>query len=231
MRVLHTLVSVLIFSAVGGWAHAQTPTPHPNLLTVGLYQFEDLSSPEIELTGTDWSIRDTGYDTGLGDDDIDDTLTFWTGTDSDYLLLGVYSPNSGDSEFDICVDATCQSIAHDIMDGDLIIPIDLFSTNSEVVITKTQSNSKESVFDFVALVLDPNSIQAISGTTPGVSPTATPPPYYIFGTVTGVSGTVATRFDMVVTAGDVAITNSLLFLFFSLWAIICIVVFVRRGNV
>lgn len=227
MRVWHTYLFVFLL-AVGVRVTAQTPTatPHPNALPPGMYQFEDLSSPEMELTGSDWSIRifgggDTG-DTGLGSDDDGDTLTFWVTENADYILIYRKTTSSSTGEWSICVDATCQN-AQDKGGGGGLEPyaVDLFETNSEVVITKTNGN--ESIFDFMTIILDPNSIQAVSGTSSS-SPTATPEPYYIYDTISGVSGTVATRFDMVVTAGDVAISNALIFLFFSLWAIFLILV-------
>jgi hypothetical protein len=96
------------------------------------------------------------------------------------------------------------------------IAVDLFETNSQVTITI--ENDNETLFDFMTVIESPQ-------------PEITPEPYYIYSTVSGSSGSIDTRFDMVVTAGEVGITSALLFLFFSLWAIIFMFFFIRRDSV
>jgi len=228
MRLWLTIPIIVSFFCGSGLAFGQTATPHPNALPVGGYVFTELSSPDIELGGTGWGIRSQTGQTRLHTLTDGDTLTFYVEDNADYLMI-FGDGFTSNSYWDICVDATCQTI-NDRNDtgGDKTVLVHLLGTNSEVVITKNGGNRTQ--FQYMQIILDPDSITAVSGTGGGVSPTATPEPYYIYGTISGVSGTVSTRFDMVVTAGDVAISNALIFLFFSLWAIFIIYI-LRRDNV
>lgn len=232
MSKLTRIFTICAFWCFAGLAHAQTPTPHPNALTPGYYNFEDLSSPEIELTGAGWSVSTFRNVTGLNNASSGDTLTFWVLANAHYLTIyrRTFDNNTNDGEWTICVNTTgCTDVIdyHGVGLDPVLIP--LSGTNSEIVITHT--NTRDTLFDAMTIALDPASIVTgvVSGTSP--SPTATPDPAIIYGTVTGVSGTVTTRFDMRVTAGDVSNVSALLFLGFSLWAIVLLVLFMSRKNV
>jgi len=201
--------------------HAQTPTPHPNALNIGMYQFEDLSSPEIELTGTDWTIQSYRGSTVLGNSTDTETLTFWVTELADYLTIYRVTTNVEltAGEWSVCVDAICQSTEDYSGEGIEAYAVDLFETNSQVVITK--EDDEATLFDFMTIALAPSSL---------TSSEETPEPYYIFESVSGTDGNIETRFDMIVTVGDVAVSSALLFLFFSLWAFILLVIIPKREN-
>lgn len=61
--------------------------------------------------------------------------------------------------------------------------------------------------------------------TPNVTPTPAP---YVYNEIDTPDGIVNTRFDYTATAGDTAIATALLFLFFSVWAMIIMWLFVVR---
>jgi hypothetical protein len=61
--------------------------------------------------------------------------------------------------------------------------------------------------------------------TPNVTPTPAP---YVYNQIDTPDGIVNTRFDYTATAGDTAIATALLFLFFSMWAMIIMWLFVVR---
>lgn len=227
-----SVICVVLLMSSG--VHAQTPTPHPNALQPGIYQFEDLSSPEIELTGIDWTIcpanpvvSATSPD-GLCNDDPSETLTFFV-EDTDYLEFQTqfFSGNSYPG-FEICIESNCDT--YDLRWYETFAMFAFaIGGNAEIVITTTR-NANPLFLDYLVLHPFPVDLSAISGTG-GSSPTPTPEPYYIYGSISGSNGDVDTRFDMIVTVGDVAIASALLFLMFSAWAFFFLVVIPRRNDV
>lgn len=232
---LSVYIGVICFSLLMSLGvHAQTPTPHPNALLPGMYQFEDLSSPDIELTGSDWSICPLNAivsatsPQGLCNDDIGETITFYV-QDTNFLEFqsNFFTGNSYPG-FEICIESNCASydlrwyetMAHFALD---------VGGNAEIVIATTR-NANPLFLDYMVLHPFPIDLSSISGTG-GSSPTPTPEPYYIYGSISGSNGDVDTRFDMIVTVGDVAIASALLFLMFSAWAFFFLVVIPRRNDV
>lgn len=225
MRVLHTFVC-LIFLVVGGMVNAQTPTPtstpHPNALDVGMYQFEDLTSPQIELTGT-WSIKVSDTTEFLSSSENGATLSFHVDSLADYLIIEREVRSTSVGTWSICIDSLpCEAVT-DSGNTMSIYPvaIELPDTNSHVVITKT--NAMETAFDFMTIQFGLTNFDSLL-------PEETPDPNYSYSSVSGTEGEIETRFDMIVTAGDVAVSSALLFLVFSFWAIV-IVYFVVHKHV
>lgn len=219
-------------------ANAQTATPHPDALAAGLYQFENLSSPQIELTGIDWTICNltTSGDVqrSLCDDDSGDTMEFYV-TNTDYILLQAIFNSAGSSADDISItiDATpywSGLLRNPGSSGGSFdfVTIDPDDTNAQITITRNTNQAGR--YDFMILQPPPIDLSSISGTggTSPTIPTATPIAYAIYGTISGVSGTVPTRFDYYVSAGDVGISVALLFLLFSIWSILIIYFVVVR---
>jgi len=194
--------------------YAQSPA-----LQDGIYQFEDLTSPEIELEGT-WGITSAV-------DSINfplDFLSSISGTsnlqfsvvDSAYITIyqGVWDHDLDD--YTIQVDATTYSISNDYPYPSIQtipIPVSISST-----VTITRDGDSQIYLDYLTIHSAP-------------IPEATAEPYYIYNSVSDTDGNaVDTRFDMIVTAGDVAVSSALLFLFFSLWAFIFLVIIPKRDN-
>lgn len=197
---------------------AQTATPHPNALPVGIYQFEDLSSPEIELSGPGWSLGSTNPIDYLQNTNASDEMVFYVTDLSAYLLIN-NSSNVANSDFRVCVDAVCEDFVSED-DGWYTQGVNLSGTNSQITIINLDGVRNR--FDYMIV----GATGAVASTVSGTYPTATPNPAYIYGTISGVSGTVTTRFDMTITAGEVAISSALLFLFFSAVVfVICLMVF------
>lgn len=135
------------------------------------------------------------------------------------------------------VKITRTSSNESIYDSLLIIPIQDGSNPTETY-TPTATFTATPTFTPTATFTPTETFTptATFTATPTFTPTATFTPAgsvsgtggdcdcFIYGSISGVSGTVSTRFDMVVTAGDVAVSSALLFLFFSLCAIFFIFV-------
>jgi len=204
VRFLHTLA--VFFVMVGGWVQAQPPIA----LEAGVYQFDELTAPDIDLTG-DWVIT-SNVD---GTDYPVDFLSSITGTsslqfnvvDSSYITIYQAVWDHDLDDYTIQVDDTSYDISNDYPSSSIetiSIPV---SVSSSVTISRVGT---------AQIHLDYLTIQSAP------QPTPTAEPYIIYDTISGVSGTTATRFDMSATAGDVAISSALIFLFFSLWSIFLI---------
>lgn len=230
MRLSIYICTVLLSFLFVQGVYAQTPTPHPNALSQGVYELEDLTAPEITLTGSDWTICGMASGStilGLCNDDPDNTLEFFV-EGIDYIVFQMRTASDSTlPAFDICLEGVCESYAFRSSTGLASFPLDV-NGNSNVLFT-TVGNGYH-VLDFMTLHPLPIDLSAISGTG-GAVPTPTPEPYYIYGTISGVSGTVATRFDMTMTVGEVAVSSALLFLLFSLWAFILLVIIPRPNHV
>jgi len=188
-------------------------------LLPGVYQFEDLTSPDIELEGS-WVITNSISGTTFPVD----FLSSISGTsnlqfnviDASYLIIyqGVWDHDLED--FTIQVDETSYDISNDYPSASIQsipIPVSISST-----VTITRANDSQIYLDYLTI-------------HPVIIPEETPEPYYIYSAVSDTDGNpVDTRFDMIVTAGDVAIASALLFLFFSLWAFIFFLVIPKRDN-
>jgi len=206
-------LSVVAMFCIATAVYAQTPTPHPNALTIGAYDFEDLSAPQINLTGS-FSIVSFSYVDSLFASNTNDEINFYV-RDVDYLILQSFGGSSG-VDYRVCVEYVCDDFVHYSFEFFQHI-IQVPDRNAFVQIIKLDDG--DSYFDYMIM----DGVQT-SVSSSIVSATATPNPAYIYGTISGVSGTVQTRFDMVVTAGDVAISSALLFLLFSLFSILIIAV-------
>lgn len=215
---------------------APTPTTHPDALEPGLYHFELLDSPYIQVSGTHWSVTDFRYMTGLENDTNGESLSFWTSPNAYYIVVKqrINDSSSNDGTFEVCVYtyySDCVDRGSWYRDSDTFV-IELGGSLWNTQVTFTKTNNQVNSFDYMEIF--PNSLRETLPPFSGeIAPydTPTPDPAYIYGSISGVSGTISTRFDMVVTAGDVAVTNSLLFLFFSFWAIVFIIVVVRVRDV
>lgn len=230
LSVYISVICVSLLSMSFG-VHAQTPTPHPNALQPGMYQFEDLSAPQIALTGVDWTICRPGgglSPEGLCNDDPGETLTFYV-EGVDYLTFQAYFYSSATGQFSLCVEGVCTSHNHRIGSTGFLGQF-AFDVGGNAEIVYATENNASNFLDYIQLYPLPIDLSSISGTG-GSSPTPTPEPYYIYGSISGTSGDVDTRFDMIITVGDVAVSSALLFLLFSLWAFIFLVVIPRRDNV
>lgn len=218
---LHRLISIFALLAIGTGVYAQTPVPtaHPAALGVGLYQFEDLSSPEVELTGAGWLVQ-SNIATGLRNSQNGNTMTFHVDEHADYMLI-YREKRPATSTWQICVDAVCTNVNDFGYSTASIepVPIQLYETNSQIVITKT--NGGISIYDYMTIVQ--SEVIPSEGTGTGTAE-STPEPYAVYGSVEGESGTVETRFDYLVTAGDVAIVSLLLVFFFSVVAAFLIMI-------
>jgi len=216
---------VLAVFIIASTVFAQTPTPHPNALTPDLYQFEDLTAPEISLAGN-WSITSDVWGDYLTTNSGGDTLDFYV-TNASYVSIYSVGFNSG-AYFQLCIDGTdCQEwrttspgVEAQIMHS--------FNVQGNAHINIENARANRSIgLDMLIIGSQYVDISSISGTG-GTSPTPTPNPAYIYGTISGVSGTVTTRFDVTVTAGEVAISSALLFLFFSMWSVAIIALVLKR---
>lgn len=251
------IISLLVFSGV--LCQAQTPTPHPAHLDAGLHWFPDLSSPYMELVGTSWDITNIqGFNVlrNNGGGTSTRTVTFWVGEDAKYIVIGYMGSASGAGQITV----TLNGVTYDtvILFGNNSIhgyPIPLLGTNTEIVISKDTANSL--FLTYVEVIYD---VDYIPTTQPTATPPFTPVPtlnpveiataiatylpdpiavsgsggggeYCIAGSVSGTSGMVNTCFDMVITAGDVAIVNALLFLFFTVVVFSLMFLFMRSNRV
>lgn len=203
MGIVRNLLFVLIFT-VGAVCHAQTPTPHPNALQNGYYEFKDLASPQIELPEGSWTVG-SDYLRGSGAYEME----FYVTDETDFLIIGATAEHSSDTaRFNLCVVALsrCLEIRLEYTEQEYI---ELYEINSLITIIRTNNNTR---FHFMEL----HSV-ANTGSVSGTEAVATPD-YVVPITVSGTSG----EFHYVITAGDVSIINALIFLFLSLWAIILI---------
>jgi len=187
------VIAVCIITTI---TYAQTATPHPNTLSVGLYQFEDLSSPEMELTGN-WYISGNT----LASDQTDSTATFYVDEFADYLIIHRGVTNTLSGTWSICVDSAMCGIISDYGNGGIEpVAYSLLDTNSEIVITKLDDNP--SGFDFMEIAVGSNAITSpVIVYVPLVAtPIATTTPE----TMTFISGTDGnyTRIDNSVTTGE-----------------------------
>lgn len=134
-----------------------TSTPHNDALVIGMYQFEDLSSPQIELTGT-WSVDvDETTETLVSSED-DATMTFHVNEFADYIIIHREVKPALFGTWSMCIDAMPCLDVSDYSTGMGIEPIafQLPDTNSQIVITKTNSN--ESAFDFMTIEIGEGAI-------------------------------------------------------------------------
>lgn len=234
LSVYRYLVILIILVAIP--VHAQTPTPHPNALPPTFYNFRDLSSPEIELTGT-WVIAG-GCLRGVN---IGASITFHVTNASDFAHIVALAINTTGPRayFNMYIDDALIYGDDTFKDfnGLHTYYLDLPSSNSEIRIQITTTNGDylhlchlELFPDYQGILdaISSSSSGSVSGTVSSATPT--PIPYAVYDTISGVSGTVSTRFDYLVTVGDVAVSSALLFLMFSLWAGLLIVVVVRHDG-
>lgn len=184
-------------------------------LDPGYYEFE--TAPGLTYTGT-WttttlmtlSYRNAGAQ--------NDNVTFQV--NGDYLII-YRILTSGFGQAEVCIDSVCSYMESKASVNVFGYPAWFILSGSDphtVSITRTQTGSNAVALDSFAV------IEAIEDV-----PESTPEPYYIYGSISGSEGDIETRFDMVATAGDVAVSGALLFLFFSLWAI-GLMYFVLRGR-
>lgn len=153
-------ITVLFILALSTIAYAQTPTntPHPSALTVSVHQFEDLSSPEIELTGT-WSVNVVGSTETLLSSVSGSSMTFNVNVNADYLLIYRQTYTADPGQWTACIDALpCLTVSDAGNDSIQPVAIKLSDTYSEIVVTKTDNN--ESQFDFMTIALGEAAIQA-----------------------------------------------------------------------
>lgn len=209
-----TIVAVFCIATV---VFAQTPTPHPNALDNGFYDFTELTSPDIELSLGGWSVG-SDYLRGSGAYQME----FYVTDNTDFVVMGATADHSSDTaRFDICVVAVsrCWNMRFDHSEQKFI---ELYEINSLITITRDNNNM---LFHFMEL----HAVQsAISGTQDIT--TESTPAYIVASAVSGTNGDVDTEFHYVVTAGDVAISTVLIILFFSLCAFI-IIMMVFRSDV
>jgi hypothetical protein len=228
MNKLSVYISVICVSLLLPLGvHAQTPTPHPDALSQGLYQFESLTAPQINLTGSDWTVCASFSIGALCNDDPANTLTFFV-EDVDYFVIKTYfSIVASAPSFQVCIESVCGSYSNRNESGWNEWAFNV-GGNAQIVLT-TLTNADILLLDYMTLHPMPVDLSAISGTT-GSSPTPTPEPYIVYGSVSGTSGDVETRFDMAITVGDIAVSSALLFLLFSLWAFIFLVIIPRKNH-
>lgn len=198
---------------VGAVCYAQTPTPHPHALDIGVYDPVTLSSPEIELVGT-WAIESSSVIEYLQSRSAGATLTFYVTDNADYIMWQS-NTNTTTSDYTVCIDGIdCESFSHHDSQW-LMSGMSLNNTNSEIKFTA--DNNDRNRYDL--LIIGGSKSSSVSGTTPEPQPT---PAYIIAGTVSGTDGDIDTEFHYLMTAGDVSIINALIFLFLSFWAVILI---------
>lgn len=201
---------MLLFASIGQ-AQTDTPTPtstpHNSALGFGMYQFEDLSSPQIELTGT-WSIEVNGTTESLISSENGATLTFHVDTTADYLLIYRSVTDTNFGAWSLCIDAMpCLSISDSGTDGIEPVAIELSDTNSQIVITKTDGNVSK--FDFMTISVGESAfIQTPTAVSSPVvifvpiiaTPITTPTPNHVDYIETSEGANV--RLDNTVTTGD-----------------------------
>lgn len=181
-------------------SYAQTATPDPNALALGMYQFEDLTSPQIELSGN-WYLSGSR----LASDLEDSTATFFVDEYADYLVIHRAVTTTDFGTWSICVDSEMCLDVSDYGVGGGIEPVafGLLDTNSEIVITK--DNNNETAFDFMEIVVGDNAI-----TSPVIvyiplvaTPIATQPSYFEYVEATDEVGeTYYIRRDRTITTAD-----------------------------
>lgn len=182
-------------------------------LEPGYYEFE--SAMGLTYTGS-WTEVNNGTNYQMIANTSSSIVEFEV--DGDYMIIyRVMGTNLGQAE--VCIDSVCSYLESKLATGNYqYTPAGyvLSGDDPHTVSIQRVNNSANN-----GVVLDSFMIwQTVS--ISGSSPESTPEPYYTYSTVSGTSGDIDTRFDMVVTAGDVAISSALLFLFFSIWVFILI---------
>lgn len=213
MRII--TIAVLFCVTLASQAQTNTPTPtstaHPNALNAGMYQFEDLESPQIELTGV-WSIDVEETTETLFSDEDGATLTMNITPLSDYLVIYRAVTTTSFSTWSLCVDdMPCLTISDYGTGGIEPVAVELADTYSEIVITKT--NAQASKFDFMTISIGQDAIiNAVSTiAAPNIvivpliaTPITTPTPNSVtYAEATDEAGyTVYTRRENTITTGD-----------------------------
>ena len=158
MRYIMIFFMLAIATATQAQTATPTPTstPHNDALAVGMYQFEDLASPQIELAGT-WGTELIETTETLVSSEDEATLTFHVTSIADYLVIYRSVTSTSFGTWSMCIDAMpCLNVSDYGTDGIEAVAIELPDTNSQVVITKT--NDESSKFDFMTISLGESSI-------------------------------------------------------------------------
>lgn len=208
MRGVITYIALLFIGLMGVGAYAQTPSVIPP----GVYQLEEMTSPQLNLTGS-WVITSTISGTTypisfLSSISDTSTVTFDVYGNSLIIYQGVY--NHTLDLWELSINGTPQAVSNDYpQEAIQPIPIPLSGISSTVTITR--AGTSQIYLDFMSLHNDP-----------------TPDPNITYGSISGTD--IETQFNMSVTAGDIAISSALLFLLFTIWIVIFIALFVRGKN-
>ena len=157
----------------------------------GVYQFETVTAPQVNISGTWFVSGDVLLSSVSGS-----YVEFAVSDNVQYVEIELQQNTSGTyGNYNICASACTGSSRQSL------------AVNVSGTVTIAKTDNEESRFDYF------KAVQSV----PTPVPTPTPNPAITYSSISGISGTYGTEFHMTVTAGDVAISSALIFLLFSLW--------------
>jgi hypothetical protein len=222
---LFRFLALGVMFCMTSFVYAQTPTPHPHALDNGFYFYEDLSVDQLELSAG-WNTTSCIYGycgawTTSGNTANTVYARVYYTESSDYAEITSVG-DSGDSTYGICTAYGCSPSSGDHLIRSLLITR-FIPLQDNGYIDFYSRDGRDKLVHSVEL----KTYEPIAGVISGTNPlaTSTPNPSIIYGTITGVSGTVATEYHNIITAGDVAVSTSFLFLIFTivLFAVVVVV--------